>query len=140
MAYRVDDCFSNETLLSETVMVGFDQNVRFNASSNCSHGDQEEPYYGPMPTIFDQHGYIRIPLYSLIFLLSIIGNSLVFLTLIQNKRMRTVTNVFLLNLSFSDLLLSCFCMPFTLIPQLMRNFIFGEFVCISIRYLQGKNC
>jgi len=39
-----------------------------------------------------------IPLYVVIFLLAIVGNSLVLITLAQNKRMRTVTNVYLLNL------------------------------------------
>lgn len=39
-----------------------------------------------------------IPLYVIIFLLSVIGNTLVLVTLAQNKRMRTVTNVYLLNL------------------------------------------
>lgn len=39
-----------------------------------------------------------IPLYVIIFLLAVIGNSLVLVTLVQNKRMRTVTNVYLLNL------------------------------------------
>lgn len=39
-----------------------------------------------------------IPLYVIIFLLAVIGNSLVLITLVQNKRMRTVTNVYLLNL------------------------------------------
>lgn len=39
-----------------------------------------------------------IPLYGTIFLLSIVGNSLVLITLARNKRMRTVTNVYLLNL------------------------------------------
>lgn len=43
-----------------------------------------------------------IPLYVIIFLLAVVGNSLVLVTLVQNKRMRTVTNVYLLNLvSFS---------------------------------------
>ena len=87
---------------------------------------------------FDASGEIRIPLYVVIFLLSVVGNILVILTLIQNRRMRTVTNVFLLNLSVSDLLLAVFCMPFTLIPLLQRNFVFGEFMCVAIRYLQGK--
>lgn len=80
---------------------------------------------------------IVIPLYSAMFLLSLVGNTLVIVTLIQNKRMRTVTNVFLINLSVSDLLLALFCMPFTLIPTLMENFIFGEAICVLIRYLQG---
>lgn len=41
---------------------------------------------------------VIVPLYAVIFLLSVVGNSLVILTLAQNKRMRTVTNVYLLNL------------------------------------------
>lgn len=39
-----------------------------------------------------------IPLYVVIFLLAVVGNSMVVITLAQNKRMRTVTNVYLLNL------------------------------------------
>ena len=48
---------------------------------------------------------VIIPLYALIFILSIVGNLLVIVTLIRNRRMRTVTNVFLLNLvsTFSPL-------------------------------------
>ena len=41
---------------------------------------------------------VLIPLYSVIFVLSVIGNVLVIATLSQNRRMRTVTNVFMLNL------------------------------------------
>lgn len=100
--------------------------------SNCSNRTFERD-------LFDADGNIRIPFYAIIFLLSVMGNSLVILTLFQNRRMRTITNVFLLNLSISDLLLAVFCMPFTLIPLLLRNFIFGEFMCIAIRYLQGKS-
>lgn len=78
-----------------------------------------------------------IPLYSLIFLLAVIGNSLVIMTLVQNKRMRTVTNLFLLNLAISDLLLGIFCMPITLLGMLLRDFIFGEIMCKLLPYLQG---
>lgn len=41
---------------------------------------------------------VIIPLYAVIFGCCVIGNLLVILTLAQNKRMRTVTNVYLLNL------------------------------------------
>lgn len=41
---------------------------------------------------------VIIPLYTLIFFLSIFGNLMVILTLARNRRMRTVTNVLLLNL------------------------------------------
>lgn len=81
---------------------------------------------------------VLIPLYAVIFVLAVVGNLLVILTLFQNKRMRTVTNVLLLNLSVSDILLAVFCMPFTFIPVLLRNFPFGAVMCVMIRYLQGK--
>ncbi|XP_064637445.1 cholecystokinin receptor type A-like isoform X2 [Lineus longissimus] len=80
---------------------------------------------------------LMITLYSCIFVIGVVGNALVIVTLIQNKRMRTVTNVLLLNLSISDLLLVVLCMPFTLIGVLLKNFIFGPFMCPTIRYLQG---
>ncbi|CAB3378575.1 Hypothetical predicted protein [Cloeon dipterum] len=78
-----------------------------------------------------------VPLYAIIFILSIIGNSLVVITLMQNRRMRTVTNVFLLNLAIADLLLGVFCMPFTLVGQLLSNFIFGYAMCKVIPYFQA---
>lgn len=77
--------------------------------------------------------------YAVIFLLSVVGNSLVVLTLFQHKKMRTITNVYLLNLAISDLLLAVFCMPFTLIPLLLQDFVFGAVMCALIRYLQGKS-
>lgn len=81
---------------------------------------------------------LRISLYSVLFVFAVVGNILVILTLVQNKRMRTVTNVFLLNLAVSDLLLGVFCMPFTLVGSLLRNFVFGELMCKLIPYLQGE--
>lgn len=83
-------------------------------------------------------GRIQIPLYTTILLLSVTGNALVILTLIQNRRMRTITNVFLLNLAVSDILLGVLCMPFTLIGTLLRDFVFGEVMCKLLPYLQGK--
>ncbi|XP_053109900.1 cholecystokinin receptor type A [Hemicordylus capensis] len=80
---------------------------------------------------------VRILLYSVIFLLSVLGNTLVIIVLIRNKRMRTVTNIFLLSLAFSDLMLCFFCMPFTLIPNLLHDFIFGSAVCKITSYFMG---
>lgn len=103
----------------------------FSSSANSSYNYNTIEY-------FTTSGVIIITLYAIIFLFSVSGNTLVILTLIQNRRMRTVTNFFLLNLSIGDLLMAVFCMPFTLIPIVLRNFIFGEFMCVAIRYLQGK--
>lgn len=90
-----------------------------------------------LPPDIDQT--VRIVLYSLIFLLSVLGNSLIITVLVRNRRMRTVTNLFLLSLSVSDLMVSIVCIPFTLIPNLMRNFIFGTGICKLVMYFMGES-
>ncbi|XP_053790195.1 gastrin/cholecystokinin type B receptor [Vidua macroura] len=80
---------------------------------------------------------VRVVLYVLIFVLSVGGNALVVAVLALNRRLRTVTNCFLLSLALSDLLLALCCMPFTLLPGLMGAFIFGDVVCKLVAYLMG---
>lgn len=81
---------------------------------------------------------VRVVLYVLIFVLSVGGNALVVAVLALNRRLRTVTNCFLLSLALSDLLLALCCMPFTLLPGLMGTFIFGDVVCKLVAYLMGR--
>lgn len=81
----------------------------------------------------------RILLYSLIFLLSVFGNLLIIVVLMLNKRMRTVTNSFLLSLAVSDLMMAVFCMPFTLIPNILEDFIFGGAMCKTVSYFMGED-
>ncbi|NWS79012.1 CCKAR protein, partial [Crotophaga sulcirostris] len=80
---------------------------------------------------------VRVLLYALIFVLSLCGNALVVAVLVLNRRLRTVTNSFLLSLALSDLMLALCCMPFTLIPNIMGTFVFGEAVCKIMAYLMG---
>ncbi|XP_063806864.1 gastrin/cholecystokinin type B receptor isoform X2 [Pseudophryne corroboree] len=83
--------------------------------------------------------WVRILLYCIIFLLSVFGNTLIIIVLVMNKRLRTITNSFLLSLAVSDIMLSLFCMPFTLIPNIMENFIFGEVICKTAAYFMGMS-
>ncbi|XP_051896372.1 cholecystokinin receptor type A [Pristis pectinata] len=107
------------------------------------HGDAEGDRYkrgqGPgaaaRMTNLDQT--VRIFLYCLFFVLSVLGNVLIIVVLLRNKRLRTVTNTFLLSLAVSDLMLCLFCMPFTLIPNLLKDFIFGSAVCKAVAYFMG---
>ncbi|XP_055617474.1 dopamine D2-like receptor isoform X2 [Toxorhynchites rutilus septentrionalis] len=115
---------------SETVGV-----VVVAATGGASSGGPSGASRGSGDSTFQNN--LIIPLYVIIFLLSVVGNLLVILTLAQNKRMRTVTNVYLLNLAISDLLLGVFCMPFTLVGQVLRKFIFGSIMCKLIPYFQA---
>nr|XP_034969929.1 cholecystokinin receptor type A isoform X1 [Zootoca vivipara] len=102
---------------------------------SCCIGEERRFVY--IYTKISDQQTVRILLYSLIFLLSVLGNTLVIVVLIRNKRMRTVTNIFLLSLAISDLMLCFFCMPFTLIPNLLEDFIFGSAFCKLTSYFMG---
>ncbi|XP_071757302.1 cholecystokinin receptor-like [Centroberyx gerrardi] len=91
----------------------------------------------PRPARAKEMDSLRILLYSLIFLLSVFGNLLIIVVLVLNKRMRTVTNSFLLSLAVSDLMMAVFCMPFTLIPNILEDFIFGAAMCKTVTYFMG---
>ncbi|XP_062311995.1 cholecystokinin receptor [Osmerus eperlanus] len=90
----------------------------------------------PLPVKLAQKE-LRILLYSVIFLISVLGNLLIIMVLTVNKRMRTVTNSFLLSLALSDLMMALFCMPFSLIPSILQDFIFGAAMCKIVAYLMG---
>ncbi|XP_045210936.2 QRFP-like peptide receptor [Mercenaria mercenaria] len=67
---------------------------------------------------------------SLMICLSLCGNSLVVMTFAFNKYMRSVTNVFILSLAISDLMVTFTCIPmnmgFILKPT---HWLFGRFGC-----------
>ncbi|XP_032873829.1 neuropeptide FF receptor 2 [Amblyraja radiata] len=75
--------------------------------------------------------------YLLIFLLCMLGNSLVCFIVMKNRHMRTVTNLFILNLAISDLLVGIFCMPTTLVDNILTGWPFGNFVCKMSGLIQG---
>ncbi|XP_069994914.1 uncharacterized protein [Penaeus vannamei] len=134
---------------NETLEKVFDEENVYIEENNS--GDASEDGLGEIPLangssggrtpstvpLLDTEGTVRIPCYVVIFLLGVVGNSLVIVTLLQNRKMRTITNVFLLNLAISDLLLGVFCMPVTLVGSLLRDFIFGAVMCRLIPYFQA---
>nr|QCI30387.1 chemokine XC receptor 1 [Apodemus draco] len=67
-----------------------------------------------------------IVLYSLVFLLSLVGNSLVLWVLVKYESLESLTNIFILNLCLSDMMFSC------LLPVLIStqwNWFLGDFFC-----------
>ncbi|XP_031200002.1 chemokine XC receptor 1 [Mastomys coucha] len=65
-------------------------------------------------------------LYSLVFLLSLVGNSLVLWVLVKYENLESLTNIFILNLCLSDLMFSC------LLPVLISaqwDWFLGDFFC-----------
>ncbi|KAF6101681.1 X-C motif chemokine receptor 1 [Phyllostomus discolor] len=66
-------------------------------------------------------------LYSLVFLLSLVGNSLVLWVLVKYENLESLTNVFILNLCLSDLVFACLLPLWTLGYHL--GWVLGDFFC-----------
>ncbi|KAM6931418.1 neuropeptide FF receptor 1 like 2 [Xenentodon cancila] len=91
------------------------------------------PYY--QHSLYVAASYIMA--YAFIFLLCMVGNILVCLIVLENRCMRTVTNLFILNLAISDLLVGIFCIPTTLVDNLITGWPFSNTVCKMSGFVQG---
>lgn len=120
----------NETL-DLNITVAVDDNWTFTNGSSEFFLPQNNityvGYYLHQPTV----AAIFIVSYLLIFLVCMVGNGVVCFIVLRSKNMRTVTNLFILNLAISDLLVGIFCMPTTLLDNIITGQFSGREVGIS---------
>ncbi|XP_046822975.1 RYamide receptor isoform X2 [Vespa crabro] len=77
-------------------------------------------------------------LYSMIFVVAVIGNGLVCYVVQSSPRMQTVTNYFIVNLAISDILIAVLCVPTTFVSVLILQYwSFGPTLCPIVNYSQA---
>lgn len=76
-------------------------------------------------------------IYTIIFVLGLVGNILVCFVVIRNKAMQTVTNLFISNLALSDILLCVFAVPFTPLYSFRGSWSWGSLLCHIMPFAQG---
>ncbi|XP_004640736.1 C-C chemokine receptor type 3 [Octodon degus] len=76
------------------------------------------------------------PLYSLVFIVGLLGNMVVIVILTKYRRLGIMTNIYLLNLAISDLLL-LFTLPFWISYLAWNKWVFGHLMC---KLLSGLYC
>ncbi|XP_028812426.1 galanin receptor type 1b isoform X2 [Denticeps clupeoides] len=93
--------------------------------NRTSEGDTFGPEVVIVPAVF-----------GCIFLLGIVGNTLVIIVIgrIKARRSRSTTNIFILNLSIADLSFLLFCVPFQATIYSLPEWIFGAFLCKFVHY------
>ena len=70
-------------------------------------------------------------------MVSVTGNALVRIIIVRHRRMRTVTNYFILNLSVADLAVTCICIPFDIpVQENDYRWPYGGFLCRTLYPLQ----
>uniref|UniRef100_UPI00398ED5DE neuropeptide Y receptor type 1 n=1 Tax=Pristiophorus japonicus TaxID=55135 RepID=UPI00398ED5DE len=106
----------------------FDYPENLSTPSNSSEKnftlDNSDQCYSPTAMIF-----ILALVYSAILLLGVLGNLLLITIIMKQKEMHNVTNILIVNLSVSDLLISIMCLPFTFVYTFMDHWIFGAAMC-----------
>lgn len=103
-------------------------------SSLCDLNEYCEPmedYYDRMyDSIFPDTGqWILIAGYIVTFFVGLFGNCLVCFAILRNKNMRTVTNIFIMNLSVADLAVIIVCLPSTLLVDVTLTWFLGTPLC-----------
>ncbi|KAH0629512.1 hypothetical protein JD844_011617 [Phrynosoma platyrhinos] len=92
-----------------------------------SSGSSESNTWHPMSVL--------IPfVYSLIFLVGTVGNSLVLAVLLRNGQVNNTTNLFILNLGVADLCFIVFCVPFQATIYTLDDWIFGPLMCKAVHF------
>ncbi|CAF1107044.1 unnamed protein product [Rotaria sordida] len=83
--------------------------------------------------------WICIILYVIVFIVGTIGNLLVIIVIQRNRSMRTVTNMFIMNLAAADLLVLVFCLPATAVQDVTKTWFFGLILCKFVNYIQNMS-
>ncbi|CAF1589079.1 unnamed protein product [Rotaria magnacalcarata] len=89
------------------------------------------------PTYYE---WVFIVIYVIVFIVGTIGNILVIIVIQRNRSMRTVTNMFIMNLAAADLLVLLFCLPATVVQDVTKTWFFGLFLCKFVNYIQVSDC
>ncbi|XP_019597335.2 C-X-C chemokine receptor type 1 [Rhinolophus sinicus] len=97
-----------------------------------------ENNYSPCRTDTDTiNKYAVIIIYALVFLLSLLGNSLVMLVILYSRVSRSVTDVYLLNLAMADLLFAL-TLPIWAASK-AKGWVFGTSLCKVVSLLKEVN-
>lgn len=82
---------------------------------------------------------ILIIIYSFLIMGGLVTNILVSFVIARRMQMHTARNLYIVNLTISDISLCIICMPFTLIKLLRTPWTLGPVLCKSMVVLQGTN-
>ncbi|XP_066479913.1 kappa-type opioid receptor [Tiliqua scincoides] len=106
--------------------------AKYSNNSSGMYEDFQQNHTNISPAI----PIIITAVYSMVFVVGLVGNSLVMFVIIRYTKMKTATNIYIFNLALADALVTT-TMPFQSTEYLMNSWPFGDVLCkivISIDY------
>ncbi|XP_052783142.1 orexin receptor type 2-like [Mya arenaria] len=83
--------------------------------------------------------WVLVAAYVLTFVVGVLGNILVCFAVCRNKEMRTVTNIFMVNLAVADLNVILVLLPSSLLVDVTETWLLGKAMC-KISIALGTTC
>ncbi|OWF49506.1 octopamine receptor 1-like [Mizuhopecten yessoensis] len=91
---------------------------------NCSAGAEGVSFYDLSPGMI-----VACIALGLINLIVLLGNSLVITAVVRNRKLRTITNIYIVSLACADMLLAIFVLPFSAALEVLHFWPFGKPFC-----------
>lgn len=80
--------------------------------------------------------WIIIAIYCVIFILGLVGNGLVCFVVVKETHMRSIVNIFILNLAVADFLVLLICLPPSVLADTTESWYLGDAMCKVVLFLQ----
>lgn len=72
---------------------------------------------------------LRMSVLLLIVVMAVLGNMLVIVSVMRHRKLRVITNYFVVSLAFADILVAMVVMPFNFSVQFYNSWVFGPTIC-----------
>lgn len=109
-------------------------------ADNSSYLDQQcmdfnEAYSDPTNSLLVISLFLFV--YLNIFVLGLLGNFAIVLVTLAYRHMRSVQNIFILNLAISDIIVCLLSLPFTPVANVYKVWVFGAAICHLLPLVQA---
>ncbi|CAB3223039.1 unnamed protein product [Arctia plantaginis] len=108
--------------------LNLDQHAALNATVNATVNTTvaETGHDDLTQTIFFK---LRMSVLLLIVIMAVLGNMLVIVSVMRHRKLRVITNYFVVSLAFADILVAMVVMPFNFSVQFNDKWLFGPTIC-----------
>ncbi|XP_037794939.1 neuropeptide Y receptor type 6-like [Penaeus monodon] len=123
-----------ESFLKSSVLpTGANQTLSWSVIMSILQETNQKSYLGTTAKVS------LIIVYTLLITVGILGNLIVAFVIGHRPELRTARNVYIVNLTVSDVSMCLVCMPFTLVNLLHKKWSLGNFICKLVPVLQCTN-
>ena len=88
------------------------------------------------PWVRDAHFIPTVTIYSVAFLVGLIGNALVIFAVFGDRKSRSVTKNFMVSLAVADILFLLVCVPYQTIGYTINNWSLGSVICKLVGFVE----